>query len=449
MTELLSPASFCHGSRGLTDSVLAAHFNYATLPSLTALAVLVGVFRSILRRESSDQLNLWLVGWVLVLMHFAAQFMDVGDGLQHRIWEDVSIDTLALAGVAFLISVSFDARDRHNRALLALIVGLPALTYLNAVLSDVKLHGLYFTLIFISSVGLTVLVCEYYRRLSVFVVSLLLVVNGIGAFLWWLVSRGTPELGLSYILTAIYMFVALFYWRNRRRASAGVLTTTLGFVAWGAVFPLDLFFNWKMPTVSIESEVWNLPKYFVAVGMILTLLEEQVEKNQHLAYHDALTGLPNRRLLVDRLDQALAVARRTNTKVAVLVLDLDTFKEVNDSLGHRVGDLLLKKIVERLASRVRQADTLARSGGDEFTIISEVSDGHGADALANALVSVLHEPFQIEGHSLTTGASIGVALFPDNAQEPDDLRAAADIAMYEAKRAGRNRYVFCEGAHAS
>jgi diguanylate cyclase (GGDEF)-like protein len=427
--------------------VLSAHFNYAILPSLTALAVLVGVFRSILRRESSDQLNLWLVGWVLVLMHFAAQFMDVGDGVQHRIWDAVSLDTLALAGIAFLISVSFQPHDRKHRAILALVLGLPALTYLNAVLSAVSGHPLYFALILIGCGSLAVLVWSYYQRASVFVVTLLLAIGGIAVFLSWLVERGTPALATEYILSAIYIFVAVFYWRNRRRATAGVFTTTLGFVAWGAVFPLGLFFEWKMPAVKIESEVWNLPKYFVAVGMILTLLEEQVEKNEHLAYHDALTGLPNRRLLADRLDQALAVAHRTNTKVAVLVLDLDSFKGVNDSLGHRVGDLLLKRIVERLSSRLRAVDTLARSGGDEFTIISEVSDPYGAESLANALVTVLHEPFQIEEHSLTSGVSVGVALFPDNAKQPDDLRAAADIAMYEAKRAGRNRYVLSEGAH--
>jgi diguanylate cyclase (GGDEF)-like protein len=178
--------------------------------------------------------------------------------------------------------------------------------------------------------------------------------------------------------------------------------------------------------------------------MILTLLEEQVEKNEHLAYHDALTGLPNRRLLADRLEQAVASSNRSSSKVAVLVLDLDTFKEVNDTLGHRVGDLLLRRIVERLSSRIRAADTLARSGGDEFTVISEVADYRGADALAGALVSVLHEPFEIEGHTLRTGVSIGVAMYPENGDNSDDLRAAADKAMYEAKRAGRNRYVFCQ-----
>ncbi len=429
--------------------MFSSHFNYAALPSLIALAVLVGVFRSILRRESSEQLNLWLISWVLVLLHFFALFMDVGDGLRHRIWEAVSLDTLALAGVAFLISVCFQQGDRPRRALLALVIGLPALGYLNSVLANVTTPWVYYGAVLVACAGLSVMLWDYYGRISAFLITVLLAVNGIGVLLGWLVWRGTPELGIEYILSAIYIFVAVAYWRSRRRATAGVLTTTLGFVAWGSVFPIGLFLYFKMPGAHVESEVWNLPKYFVAVGMILTLLEEQVEKNEHLAYHDALTGLPNRRLLADRLDRALAGAQRSATKVAVLVLDLDTFKEVNDTLGHSVGDRLLEQIVGRLASRVRASDTLSRSGGDEFTVISEVADAAGADALAEALVSVLREPFQIEEHTLTAGVSVGVALYPDNARLADDLRAAADKAMYAAKRAGRNRYIVCEGLYAS
>ncbi len=123
----------------------------------------------------------------------------------------------------------------------------------------------------------------------------------------------------------------------------------------------------------MESEVWNIPKYLVAVGMILTLLEDQIERSNYLAYHDELTGLPNRRLLDDRLDQALAHARRVGSKVAVLLLDLDHFKEVNDTFGHRVGDMTLQAVVTQLTSSIRASDTLARSGGDEFTVVSEVA----------------------------------------------------------------------------
>jgi diguanylate cyclase (GGDEF)-like protein len=183
--------------------------------------------------------------------------------------------------------------------------------------------------------------------------------------------------------------------------------------------------------------VWNIPKYLVAVGMILTLLEDQIATSKHLAYHDALTGLPNRRLLEDRLEQALVHAERTGNKVAVLQLDLDHFKEVNDTFGHHIGDLALQEIVRRLASRMRASDTLARSGGDEFTVVSTVDDSAGAEVLVADLASALAAPVTVEGTRLQTGLSIGMALYPDDGRNPDELHAAADEAMYVAKRATR------------
>ena len=148
--------------------------------------------------------------------------------------------------------------------------------------------------------------------------------------------------------------------------------------------------------------------------MILTLLEDQITKSKYLAYHDELTGLPNRRLLEDRLEQALAHADRTGSKVAVLLLDLDRFKDVNDSFGHRIGDLALRGVVARLASRMRATDTLARSGGDEFTVVSTLTDASGAEVLVADLEAALATPIVVEGHAVQTGLSIGVALYPDH-----------------------------------
>src|SRR5208282_6537024 len=118
------------------------------------------------------------------------------------------------------------------------------------------------------------------------------------------------------------------------------------------------------PTVHIESEVWNLPKYVVAVGMILLLLENQIEHNKYLALHDELTGLPNRRLFQDRLASALERARRTGSQAALLLVDLDHFKQVNDTVGHHIGDELLKRVSDAFVGRVRRSDTVARTGGD-------------------------------------------------------------------------------------
>ena len=427
--------------------VLLSAFNFSALPSLAALAVLVAVFRSILGREQTDQLNLWLTGWVLVLVHFVAQFADVGEGRRHELAQLVSLNTLELAGIAFLVSVAFAPRERKQRILLALTVGLPTLAFTDAVLLGVTFPVVYYLFLVIAWGGGMLLIWDFHRRAAGLAALLTTVYSGVIGAMVWAVVVGRPDLGIYIILSAIYGFVGLFYWRSRKRVSTGVLTTTIGFLAWGAVFPTGLLHDVYAPSLHIDPEVWNIPKYFVAVGMILTLLEEQLSRNEHLAHHDALTGLPNRRLLTDRFEQALANAARLGTKVAVLVLDLDTFKQVNDSLGHRMGDLLLKSVVDRLLSRVRASDTLARSGGDEFTVISDVADSTGAEVLARSLVHVLREPFEIDGQLLETGVSIGVALFPDNGKDPDDLRAAADNAMYDAKRSGRNCYAFYTGVH--
>ncbi len=166
-------------------------------------------------------------------------------------------------------------------------------------------------------------------------------------------------------------------------------------------------------------------------------LQSALAKNEHLASHDALTGMPNRRLLEDRLEQALARADRQHHKIAILALDLDNFKEVNDTFGHRVGDLVLKSVVTRVKARLRASDTLARTGGDEFTVVADVADAPGAKVLVSALQLAFALPFEVEGQLVTTGASIGLALYPDDGRAADDLRAAADKVMYVAKRSKR------------
>ncbi|HZZ37927.1 MAG TPA: EAL domain-containing protein [Acidobacteriaceae bacterium] len=164
---------------------------------------------------------------------------------------------------------------------------------------------------------------------------------------------------------------------------------------------------------------------------------------QHQALNDDLTGLPNRRLLTDRLAHALAVADRQKLEVALIYVDLDGFKLVNDSLGHAVGDLLLGQVAHRLQSRVRQSDTLARLGGDEFAVvITGERAGPDAAEVSAALLEVLTPPFSIEDHEIAIGASIGISLFPENGATPLLLLQQADSAMYAAKKVGKNRIVY-------
>lgn len=163
----------------------------------------------------------------------------------------------------------------------------------------------------------------------------------------------------------------------------------------------------------------------------------------HLAHFDAVTGLPNRTLFFDRLAQALAASRRQGDKVALLFLDLDRFKPVNDTYGHAVGDLLLKAVAERLSRCVRETDTVARIAGDEFTIILPgIHDREDVARIGDKILQTMNEPFQVQGHTLTIGVSIGIAVFPDDAPDAEGLLRCADDAMYAAKAAGRATYRF-------
>jgi diguanylate cyclase (GGDEF)-like protein len=192
------------------------------------------------------------------------------------------------------------------------------------------------------------------------------------------------------------------------------------------------------PHAQIESEVWNLPKYVVAVGMILLILEDQIEHNKYLALHDELTGLPNRRLFLDRLAVSLERARRSESKAALLVIDLDHFKQVNDTFGHHAGDILLKKVSSIFQSRVRRSDTVARTGGDEFSmILEEPTNRSNARLVARSLMEILQEPLQVGNHTVQVGASIGVAVFPDDAADIEALCIAADRRMYDDKNDAR------------
>lgn len=183
------------------------------------------------------------------------------------------------------------------------------------------------------------------------------------------------------------------------------------------------------------------PIHFTGLFTDISAAKAEEERIRRLAYHDRLTGLPNRSLAHDRLSQALRKSRRQNGQLAVLFLDLDRFKPVNDTFGHAVGDLLLQAVAARLTQTVRDTDTVARLGGDEFLIVLEDLDAPAtAEQVAGRLVEALQQPFPIQGHQLRIGTSIGIAFYPDDGDDAAELVRNADAAMYRAKENGRNRY---------
>ena len=202
--------------------------------------------------------------------------------------------------------------------------------------------------------------------------------------------------------------------------------------------------NWtlttKLPLLDESGTVIGL----VGITREINEMRETEVALQHLATHDTLTDLPNRFLMVDRLVQLLARAQRAGTSFALLYMDIDSFKEVNDTRGHEFGDQLLQAVAKRLTKSVRQSDTVARIGGDEFVIILEtVHEARAAEAVGRNVQRALARSFTVDKHRLSITVSIGISFFPENGADSDTLLRAADYAMYLAKREGGNRHLIC------
>jgi diguanylate cyclase (GGDEF)-like protein/PAS domain S-box-containing protein len=221
---------------------------------------------------------------------------------------------------------------------------------------------------------------------------------------------------------------------------------------------LEEFGTWSRESVNIRKNGEEFPVQLTSVvvknsdgenlGMVTTCEDITARKNaekkiHHLAYFDSITGLPNRIMFQDRLNHAIALAHRENRRVCLLFLDLDKFKDVNDTLGHRFGDSLLQAVAARLSGNMRESDTLARVGGDEFVIIlSSVCDQESASNAARRIMSLFAEPFEIEGRLTHCSASIGIAMYPDDGLDNETLLKCADNAMFHAKNEGRSHYRF-------
>ncbi|MDK6076859.1 EAL domain-containing protein [Massilia varians] len=202
----------------------------------------------------------------------------------------------------------------------------------------------------------------------------------------------------------------------------------------------EAYLEWL--TVSSVRDDSDQVTHYVCVFSDITEVKESQDKLDHLAHHDPLTALPNRLLFHDRLQHAMVRCARAGQQLAVLFIDLDRFKNVNDTLGHHVGDLLLKQVAGQLAACLREGDTLARLGGDEFIVLLEDVGGQGAAHVAEKLMALFEQPLTVSGYELFVTGSVGISLFPQDATDLNMLIRNADVAMYQAKARGRNGYQF-------
>jgi diguanylate cyclase len=404
--------------------------NYAFLPDLSALTILVVILFLLRRRHPQEQADIWLLGLFITLVEAVAHTFYAMQGPPNRALHVVVLDCYLLAGLVFTWSSGEQPLSRRVRFLYTALNGLPLLA-INTI------YGLHFrsemAYLPLVAVGLvTGGVTSVYLRKSWRLAAL----NVCGwLILGLLIGRGGYREAVYWSMCCVYTIAALnFMWRLPRR-STGRLAILTGFFIWALCFFLHPWIVSYRSFADIASHVWNMQKSLISIGMILVMLEEQVSTNQWLALHDELTGLPNRRSFEDRLCSALERSRRTGSSVAVLMLDLNGFKRINDSLGHHAGDQVLREISKNLRDKVRSVDILARLGGDEFTmIISDVKEDRAMDPLLTAVRCAVETPLQIEGQAMVVTASLGVAIYPDDASEAIKLLRIADQRMYTLKR---------------
>jgi diguanylate cyclase (GGDEF)-like protein len=287
---------------------------------------------------------------------------------------------------------------------------------------------------------------------SLFILSVIIAILASGAALWiaFRLRRHSPLVRPMRAGAAVVMGLAIVAMHYTGMAAAQFpLGSVCGAVHEGvnAGWLALLIIVATLAVLGIALVISVLDLRLEARTAILAIsLAEANRELTYLALHDALTKLPNRVLLEDRLDRAIQSADREHGRFALMFMDLDGFKAVNDACGHHVGDLLLVAVAQRIGVNVRSQDTIARVGGDEFVLLAEVAEPADAATLADKVLAVMREPFQLAGRELRVSTSIGIAMYPGNGFHRADLLINADAAMYHAKALGRNTYCFFEAS---
>jgi diguanylate cyclase (GGDEF)-like protein len=288
------------------------------------------------------------------------------------------------------------------------------------------------------------------QRLNIFRFGLML-----SSIMWGVISLIVIHYGLlehqlfvSYVIAGLSAGAVVSYSIDRISAMTylifAVLPTLFGFIWVGHEISIPMAFA---GLVYVTFSIYSIYHYHRSLVESILLRRQAVEREEEikrLAFYDVLTNLPNRRLLMDRLHHALVMSRRSGKRGALLFLDLDHFKMLNDTLGHSMGDLLLMQVAERLKQCVRESDTVARLGGDEFVVMLEDLSEDSLEAtqevelITSQILARLNLPYQLGDLEYISTPSIGVAMFGDHGESHDELLKHADIAMYQAKKSGRN-----------
>ncbi len=421
--------------------------NLDQFPDFVAVSLLTWAFGTAAYRSRAPISRLWLGAWLLVVFHLGATLVAELHEPSRAIALPASIALQASAGILFGYAAVPYRRRVSSRWMTAALMMTTTL-YIVVISSGIAIVWITdAAAVLVGLVPMTIAVATLrtLRHPIRWMIACLHVVLAV----YLIAVQNTPKIGPSLacngMLLIIYFGCVLHFIYRFDRRSIGTLITMTGFMAWSATYLAQVLATAGWQSLALGAPTWNVPKYLVAAGMILLTLEEQLTQSRYLALHDELTGLPNRRLFLDRLEQSMERARRAQQKTALLVIDLDRFKIVNDTLGHYAGDVLLRQVARGFTARVRASDTVARTGGDEFSVILEnPCDAAGAQQVAQCLLDHLLSPVHLGGKTVRVGASIGVALFPDDAETIETLQIAADLRMYRNKSQGRADAGGCE-----
>lgn len=534
------------------------------LVDIAVLSLIVFLFFAMSKGRRDKRLNLWTAGWIFIVGQFAAELWNPLAPGPQKLQACISVDALLLAASCFIISHAMLRIAKHLTQRYAASLIPLTLIVVNCAICGWPSPSLLVAIIVLRQ-GFAIWLHYRSRRQLRFGESSIFINLILSSWMIWSVLHGRPEIVVYGLLCQVYLSTAINFYAYGWRSSAAVKTMIAGFVAWAAVWPTAELIANIYPTVVIDPEVWNVPKFFVAIGMILAVIEEdsrtaralgedyrlifddsplplwildakslrflaanqaaldlhgytrteflamdlwtllpadtheqarqvvhdpvhtsfkarrhrckdgsevlldvqtqeivfqgrqcrmahavnvtervRLEKQlEHQSTHDTLTGLPNRKLLLDRLQLALDEAVGGGGKVAVLSLDLDHFKRLNDSYGFAVGDGYLEYIAGLLTSRARSIDIVARTGGDEFSIVlTKLKSPVPVEQEIRNLMLLFGEPLVLQGYKIRVPISIGVAVGPDNGTDAMTLWRGVESALNEAKASGAGSTVW-------
>jgi diguanylate cyclase (GGDEF)-like protein len=390
-----------------------------TLSAIVMAILLLGFFH----QYRKTYLRHWMLSWLALALYFVASTIDTGLALRASLpsIHPLRIASTVLSGVCGYLSIAwlvFGVYELVRRRPVRIRVYWRATT-------AVAVFGALSSLLFIGPDAVSS--TRYFVRV------------GIG----------------SLIASISYVGASVAFWHVwKRRRGVGVAMISIALLLYGLqqAYQVGMAIGWRFFAAASGTIYLGyfgfLLQAIMGMSMIACLLEDEREASElataemeHLAYHDALTGLPNRPLFMDRLIMAVAQATRSNQKLGVFFLDLDRFKDINDSLGHSTGDTLLKAVAERIRRCVREGDTVARFGGDEFTLlIPKIDHIEDAAKIAQKILETLKIPFSVHDQELFVTTSVGISIYPSDGTDPETLVRNADSAMYRAKDQGRDNY---------